>query len=108
MTVVSLDSDLEAGKRFVDQHPLEVGHVLPLSKTIFNEYFPPDQSFLLHGNKRVSGVFSYRSGRDKQVPTGVFRAMADTSAHLKEIVSEIERVALAEEKMVAQNFGVRI
>ncbi len=48
----------------------------------------------------MSGIFSYRSGRDKQLPTGVFRAIADTSAHLKQMVSEIEKVGLAEEKIV--------
>lgn len=102
MSLVPLENYTSDGKDFVDEHRLEVGHVLPPTEKIFKEYFPPDQSFLLRSNKRVSGLFSYRSGRDKQIPTAVFRALADSRASLKRLVEEIELVAVAGEKIIVR------
>ncbi len=102
MTLVPLESNPSAGKDFVGKHRLEIGHVLPPSEKSFKEYFPADQSFLVQTNKRVSGILSYRSGRDKQVPTAVFRVFADSRGTLGRLVEEVERFAMAGEKLVVR------
>ncbi len=102
MSLVLLERNLEAGRNYVADHRVYIGHVLPLGEKIFNEYFPADRSFLFYRNKRVSGIFSYRSGRDKQAPTAVFRVLADSRATLRSLVEEIEKVAVAGEKIVVR------
>ena len=102
MRLVPLENSPNDGKDFVNEHRLELGHILPPTEKTFKEHFPLDHSFLLRSGKRVSGLFSYRTGRDKQTPTAAFRALADSAAALKRLVAEVEAAAVAGEKIIVR------
>lgn len=98
--LASLEQDFAGALGYVRSHAIELGHILPPTEKIFKEYFPPEQSFISRRNKKITGVFSYRSGRDKHAPTGDFRIIADSLNVLKMIIKEIEKTALSGEKTV--------
>ena len=50
----------------------------------------------------VDAVFSYYPGRDKWAPSISFRAVTDSLSGLKEVVRQVEEVAVAEEKLVVR------
>ncbi len=102
MSLVSLETDLMAGRGFANEHLAELGHVLPISEKIFREYFPADRSFLFYRARRLAGIFSTRSGRDKHSPTAILRLVADSPPSLEMMLEHAERAALAHEKHVIQ------
>ncbi len=86
----------------MDDKLLQVGHVLPPSTNIFNEYFPPSNSYLVLRGKKPEALFSYTSGRDKGRTLGIFRVVTDSSGGLREAVGRLERAAMAGEKLVLE------
>jgi RimJ/RimL family protein N-acetyltransferase len=89
-----------AGRKYLNDRSLQVGHVLPLSDDLFKEYFPAGNSFLLYSRIAVDGLFSYTSGREKRAPIASFTLATDSLAGLKEAVGRVEDTALAQEKLV--------
>ncbi len=102
LRVAPLDQDLAAGRKYLNDRSLQVGHVLPLSEDLFREYFPAGSSFLLYSRIAVDALFSYSSGREKRAPIANFTLATDSLASLKEAVERIEDTAVAQEKLVVR------
>lgn len=102
MRITALDQDTTAGRDYLNERSLQVGHVLPPSESLFKEYFPVGNSFLLHKGRAVDGLFSYLPGRDKRAPIATFRLITDTLTGLKEAIGRIEDTAVAEEKLIVR------
>ena len=100
MRLTPLDQDVDAGRKYLNDRSLQIGHVLPLSEEIFEEYFPERSSFLLYSVRAVDALFSFSSGREKWTPRADFVIVTDSLAGLKEAVGKIEDMALAQEKLV--------
>ncbi len=79
-----------------------MGHVLPITESLFKEYFPAGSSFLVHKGRAIDGLFTYRSGRDRQVPLAAFTLVTDSLTGLKEATGRIEDTAVAEEKLIVR------
>lgn len=102
MRVTPLDQDVNAGREYLNERNLQVGHVLPLSESLFKEYFPATSSFLVYKGRALDGLFAYRPGRDRAVPQAGFTIVTDSVSGLKEAIERIEDTALAEEKLVVR------
>ncbi|HEX9613847.1 MAG TPA: GNAT family N-acetyltransferase [Candidatus Bathyarchaeia archaeon] len=100
MRLTTLDQDIDAGRKYLNERSLQIGHVLPLSQEIFKEYFPERNSFLLYSVRAVDALFSFHSGREKWTPRADFVIVTDSLAGLKEAVGRVEDTALAQEKLV--------
>jgi len=100
LRLTPLDQDIDAGRKYLNERSLQIGHVLPLSEEIFKEYFPERSSFLLYSVRAVDALFSFRSGREKWTPRADFVIVTDSLAGLKEAVGKVEDMALAQEKLV--------
>ena len=100
MRLTPLDQDVDAGRKYLNERSLQIGHVLPLNAEIFNEYFPERNSFLLYSVRAVDALFSFRSGREKWTPRADFVIVTDSLAGLKEAVGKVEDMAVAQEKLV--------
>ncbi len=100
MRLTPLDQDANAGRKYLNERSLQIGHVLPLNAEIFNEYFPERSSFLLYSVRAVDALFSFRSGREKWTPLADFVIVTDTLAGLKEAIARVEDMAMAQEKLV--------
>jgi RimJ/RimL family protein N-acetyltransferase len=100
LRVTPLDQDIDAGRKYLNERSLQIGHVLPLSEESFKEYFPDKNSFLLYSARAVDALFTFRSGQDKWTPRADFRVVTDSPAALKESVGRIEDTAVAQEKLV--------
>ncbi len=100
MRLTTLDQDIDAGRKYLNERSLQIGHVLPLSQEIFKEYFPERNSFLLYSVRAVGALFSFHSGREKWTPRADFVIVTDSLAGLKEAVGRVEDTALAQEKLV--------
>lgn len=102
MRVAPLDQDIDAGRRYINERMLQIGHVLPLSDELFRDYFPSRDSFLVYSGRAVDALFSYRSGREKWSPRADFVLVTDSISGLKEAVGRIEDTAVAQEKLVVR------
>jgi len=102
MHVAPLDQDTDAGRRYVNERTLQVGHILPLGDDLFREYFPLGNSFLIYSGRTVDALFSYRSGREKWRPRADFVLVTDSLSGLKEAIGRIEDTAVAQEKLVVR------
>ncbi len=100
LRLTTLDQDVDAGRKYLNERSLQIGHVLPLGEETFKEYFPEKNSFLLYSVRAVDALFSYRTGREKWTPLADFVVVTDSLAGLKEAVGRIEDVAVAKEKFV--------
>jgi len=100
LRLTPLDQDINAGRKYLNDRSLQIGHVLPLSEEIFKEYFPERSSFLLYSVRAVDALFSFRSGREKWTPRADFVIVTDSLAGLKEGVGRVEDMAVAQEKLV--------
>jgi len=100
LRLTTLDQDIDAGRKYLNERSLQIGHVLPLSQEIFKEYFPERNSFLLYSVRAVDALFSFHSGREKWTPRADFVIVTDSLAGLKEAVGRVEDTALAQEKLV--------
>jgi RimJ/RimL family protein N-acetyltransferase len=100
LRLTPLDQDVDAGRKYLNERSLQIGHVLPLSEELFKEYFPERISFLLYSVRAVDALFSFRSGREKWTPLADFTIVTDSLAGLKEAVGRIEDIAVAQEKLV--------
>ena len=100
MRLTPLDQDANAGRKYLNERSLQIGHVLPLNTEIFNEYFPERSSFLLYSVRAVDALFSFRSGREKWTPLADFVIVTDSLAGLKEAIGRVEDMAVAQEKLV--------
>ena len=100
MRLTPLDQDVNAGRKYLNERSLQIGHVLPLSEEIFKEYFPERSSFLLYSVRAVDALFSFRSGREKWTPLADFVIVTDSLAGLKEAIGRVEDMAVAQEKLV--------
>ncbi len=100
MRLTTLDQDIDAGRKYLNERSLQIGHVLPLSQEIFKEYFPERNSFLLYSVRAVDALFSFHSGREKWTRRADFVIVTDSPAGLKEAVGRVEDTALAQEKLV--------
>ncbi len=68
MRLTPLDQDVNAGRKYLNERTLQIGHVLPLSEEIFKEYFPERSSFLLYSVRAVDALFYFRSGERNGPP----------------------------------------
>jgi len=102
LRITPLDQDINVGREYLNERSLQVGHVLPVSESLFKEYFPAGSSFLVYRGRAVDGLFTYRSGRDKLVPLAGFTLVTDSLTGLKEAIGRIEDTAVAEEKLVVR------
>ncbi len=100
MRLIPLDQDAEAGRKYLNERSLQIGHVLPLSEEQFKEYFPERNSFLLYSVRAVDALFAFHSGREKWTPRADFVVVTDSLAGLKVAVGRIEDTAVAQEKLV--------
>jgi RimJ/RimL family protein N-acetyltransferase len=100
LRLTTLDQDVDAGRKYLNERSLQIGHVLPLSEEVFKEYFPERNSFLLYSVRAVDALFSFHSGREKWTPRADFVIVTDSLAGLKEAVERIEDIAVAQEKLV--------
>ncbi len=100
MRLTPLDQDIDAGRKYLNERSLQIGHVLPLSEESFKENFPERNSFLLYSVRAVDALFSFRSGRGKNTPIADFVIVTDSLAGLKDAVRRVEDTALAQEKFV--------
>ncbi len=102
MRLTPLDQGIDAGRKYLNERSLQIGHVLPLSEETFKEYFHEKSSFLLYSVRAVDGLFSFRSGREKWTPLGDFVIVTDSLTGLKEAVGKVEDMAVAQEKIVVR------
>jgi RimJ/RimL family protein N-acetyltransferase len=102
LRLTPLDQDLQAGRKYLNERSLQVGHVLPISEDIFKEYFPTEKSFLGYSARSVDALFSYKSGREKWRPRAEFLLVTESLSGLQESVSKVEDIAVAQEKLVVQ------
>lgn len=102
MRLTPLDQDPEAGRRYLNERSLQIGHVLPISEDMFKEYFPSGNSFLGYSGRGVDALFCYRSGREKWRPRADFVLVTDSLTGLKESIGKIEDAAVAQEKLVVR------
>jgi RimJ/RimL family protein N-acetyltransferase len=102
LRLTPLDQDIGAGRKYLNDRSLQVGHVLPLSEDNFKEYFPVARSFLGYSVRSIDAIFSYRPGREKWRPRAEFLLVTDSLNGLQESVSKIEDTAVAQEKLVVQ------
>ncbi len=100
MRLTSLDQDLDAGRKYLNERSLQIGHVLPLSQDAFKESFPERESYLLYSVRAVDALFTYRSGREKWTPKADFVVVTDSLTGMKESIDRIEDLAVAQEKLV--------
>jgi RimJ/RimL family protein N-acetyltransferase len=100
LRLASLDQDLAAGRKYLNERSLQIGHVLPLSEEIFKENFPERSSFLLYSVRAVDALFAFRPGREKWTPRADFVVVTDSPAGLKEAVGRIEDMGVAQERLV--------
>lgn len=91
-----------AGRKYLNERSLQIGHVLPLGEDLFKEYFPAGSSFLLYTRIAVDALFSYSSGREKRAPIGSFTLATDSLTGLKEAIERIEDTAVAQEKLIVR------
>src|SRR2546426_9082299 len=90
MRITTLDQAINAGRKYLNERSLQIGHVLPLSEKIFREYFPERNSFLLYSVRAVDALFSFHSGREKWTLRADFAIVTDSLAGLKEAVGRVE------------------
>jgi RimJ/RimL family protein N-acetyltransferase len=102
LRLAPLDQDIDAGRKYLNERSLQIGHVLPLSEEGFKEYFPERNSFLLYSVRAVDALFTFRPGRDKWTPRASFIVVTDSPAGLKEALGRIEDTAIAQERLVLQ------
>ena len=100
MRLAPLDQDIDAGRKYLNERSLQIGHILPLGLERFKEYFDANSSFLVYSVRAVDALFSYRPGREKWTPRADFVIVTDSLAGLKESSGRIEDMALAQEKSV--------
>ena len=100
MRLTPVDQDIDAGRKYLNERSLQIGHVLPLSEETFKEYFPEKSSFLLYSVRAVDALFCFRSGREKWTPLADFVIVTDSLAGLKEAIGKVEDMAVAQEKLV--------
>lgn len=100
MRLTPLDQDLDAGRKYLNDRSLQIGHVLPLSEETFKEYFHENNSFLLYSVRAVDALFSFSPGREKWTPRADFVVVTDSLAGLKEAIARIEDMAVAQERLV--------
>lgn len=105
MRLAPLDQDFDAGRKYLNERSLQVGHVIPPGEEVVREYFPTGSSYLLYSRLAVDALFSYRSGREKRAPIASFTLATDSLTGFKEAVERIEDTALAQEKLVV---GTRV
>ncbi len=65
MRLTPVDQDIDAGRKYLNERSLQIGHVLPLSEETFKEYFPEKSSFLLYSVRAVDALFCFR-GYDRK------------------------------------------
>ena len=99
MDLVVLEDHFVEGKEFVNDHLLEVGHILPLTQHQFTQYFPKNRSFIAMKANRPSAIFSFWAGRDKETPIAWFRLLADSLTSLRPLVKLAEETAVAQERL---------
>lgn len=102
MRLTPLDQDVDAGRKYLNERSLQIGHVLPLNEESFKEYLPQESSFLLYSVRAVDAIFSFRSGREKWTPRASFVVVTDSLVGLKEAIGKVEDAAIAQEKLVLQ------
>jgi len=100
LRLTPVDQDIDAGRKYLNERSLQIGHVLPLSEETFKEYFPEKSSFLLYSVRAVDALFCFRSGREKWTPLADFLIVTDSLAGLKEEIGKVEDMAVAQEKLV--------
>ena len=100
MRLTTLDQDIDAGRKYLNERSLQIGHLLPLSEESFKEYFPEKNSFLLYSVRAIDAIFSYIPGREKWTPKVDYFVATDSPAGLKEAVGRIEDTAVAQEKII--------
>jgi RimJ/RimL family protein N-acetyltransferase len=100
LRLAPLDQDVDAGRKYLNERSLQIGHVLPLSEETFKEYFPEKNSFLLYSVRAVDALFTFRPGQEKWTPRADFRIVTDSPAALKEAARRIEDTAVAQERLV--------
>jgi RimJ/RimL family protein N-acetyltransferase len=102
LRLTPLDQDIDAGRKYLNERSLQIGHVLPPGEDLFKEYFPVGTSFLLYSRLAVDALFSYRSGREKRAPIASFTLATDSLTGLKESIERVEDTAIAQEKLILQ------
>src|SRR5438445_8770804 len=95
LRLTPLDQDVNAGRKYLNERTLQIGHVLPLSEEIIKEYFPERSSFLLYSVRAVDALFYFRSGREKWTPLADFIVVTDSIAGLQQAAAKIEDTAVA-------------
>jgi RimJ/RimL family protein N-acetyltransferase len=100
LRLTPLDQDVDAGRKYLNERSLQIGHVLPLSEKTFKEYFPEKDSFLLYSVRAVDALFTFRPGREKWTPRADFVVVTDSLVGLREALARVEDVAVAQEKLV--------
>jgi RimJ/RimL family protein N-acetyltransferase len=100
LRLTPLDQDFDAGRKYLNDRSLQIGHILPLSEETFKDYFHKTGSFLIYSVRAVDALFSFRSGREKWTPRADFVVVTDSLAGLREAVRRIEDMAVAQEKLV--------
>jgi RimJ/RimL family protein N-acetyltransferase len=100
LKILPLEQEIELGLELVNDRPLQVGHILPLTEKLFTEYFPAANSFLILRGRRPEALFSFRSGRQKASPMASFGIAATSKSGFKAAIMKIEQTAVAQEKTV--------
>jgi len=99
LRLISLSSNIDAGRDFLNERCLQIGHVLPVSDKVFNECFPSERSFLLVQGKRPEALFAYFPGEHKGTPMARLRIVTSSKVGLKEATRKAEELAMAQEKL---------
>ena len=102
MKILHLEQDFELGREFLNERPLQVGHILPLNEKLLAEYFPSGDSFLILKRNKPEALFSVRSGTQKAVPVMNFTVVAVSKVGFRETVEKVEETALAQEKVIVR------
>lgn len=102
MQIIPLERNIELGRDFLNESPIDAGHVLPLNDSLFREYFPPQSSFLVLKGTKPEALLSIRSGRQKAAPFANFALVSRSHFGTKAAVEKIEETAVAWEKMVVR------
>lgn len=102
MKILHLEQDFELGREFLNERPLQTGHILPLSEKLLAEYFPSANSFLVLKGNRPEALFSVRPGTQKAVPMMNFTVVAASKVGFKDAVQKVEETAVAQEKVIVR------
>ena len=84
---------------FVNNRVEQIGFVLPISRSLFERFFPKESTYALIEGGEIRGVFTFMSGVEKYAPYASIRFVVESPSVFKEMFKYVKLKALTLEKL---------